>query len=130
MWDGIIHGNIIMSNIAESAWITYKVGYGGGIRNIEDMKKIFKIGGEKIIINSYAIENPLFVKEASNQFGSQSIVVSIDVKKNMSGEYEVFFYWSNGTDVAYNETTFHNPGHGRCAIQQHYFLQSLGTFCF
>jgi len=78
----------IINKIASECFMPF--GYGGGVRNIEDMKKIFKIGVEKVIINNYAIENPLFVKEASIQFGSQSIVVSIDVKKNMSGEYEIF----------------------------------------
>lgn len=64
--------------------------YGGGIRTIDDIKKIFSLGVEKVSINSYAIENPQFIKEASSLFGSQSIVVSIDVKKNWSGKYELY----------------------------------------
>lgn len=63
--------------------------YGGGVNNIEDMRKIFNLGIEKISIGSYTIENPCFVKEAANIFGSQSIVVCIDVKKNIFGKYEV-----------------------------------------
>ncbi len=64
--------------------------YGGGIRSIEDMKTIFGLGVEKIIVCTYAIENPYFIKEASRLFGCQSIVISIDVKKNFGGKYEIF----------------------------------------
>ena len=64
--------------------------YGGGIRSLEDIKKILSSGVEKVIINSYAIENPSFINNASKVFGSQSIVVSIDVKKDLFGKYKVF----------------------------------------
>jgi imidazole glycerol-phosphate synthase subunit HisF len=64
--------------------------YGGGIRNIDQIKKILAIGCEKAIINSYAVENPSFIKEAAKIFGSQSVVVSIDVKKTMLGKYEIW----------------------------------------
>lgn len=63
--------------------------YGGGIRTIDDARKIFQLGVEKIAVNSYAIENPLFIKEVSDKFGSQSVIVSIDVKKKMFGKYVV-----------------------------------------
>ncbi|MFH1700062.1 MAG: AglZ/HisF2 family acetamidino modification protein [Candidatus Zixiibacteriota bacterium] len=65
------------------------VAYGGGIRNIGDMKTIYSLGIEKISINSYAVENPEFIKKAADLFGSQSVIVSIDVKKNMFGKYRV-----------------------------------------
>lgn len=64
--------------------------YGGGIRSLKDIKDIFAMGVEKAAINSYAVENPDFIKHASENFGSQSIVVSIDAKKGRHGEYEVF----------------------------------------
>lgn len=63
--------------------------YGGGIRDVAVMKEIFKVGIEKVSISSYAIENPDFIREAADIFGSQSIVVSIDVKKGLFGKYEV-----------------------------------------
>lgn len=66
------------------------LGYGGGIRTLEDMKTLFNIGIEKVIVNSYAVESPAFMQTAADLFGSQSIVVSIDVKKNQRGNYEVF----------------------------------------
>jgi cyclase len=64
--------------------------YGGGIRSIEDIKEILKAGVEKVVINTQAVENPAFIYQASQVFGTQSIVVSIDVRKNMAGDYIVF----------------------------------------
>ena len=64
--------------------------YGGGVRNLDDMKILFSLGVEKVSINTYAVNNPAFVKIASNLLGSQSVIVSIDVKKNLLGTYEVF----------------------------------------
>lgn len=77
-----------IADIAHEAFMPFS--YGGGIRDINDIKKLFNIGVEKIIINSFALENPFFIKEASDIWGSQSIVVSIDVKKNLFGKYEIF----------------------------------------
>lgn len=68
---------------------TMPVCYGGGIKNIEIINKLFRIGIEKVSISSYAVSNPYFIKNASREFGSQSIVVCIDVKKVEAGEYEV-----------------------------------------
>ena len=65
------------------------LGYGGGIRNVEDMKTLFSIGIEKITLNTAAVENPDLVRQAASIFGSQSIVISIDVKKNWLGKPEV-----------------------------------------
>lgn len=63
--------------------------YGGGLRDLKDLKIIFNIGFEKVAVNTYAAENPEFISRAAEQFGSQSIIVSIDVKKNIWGRYEV-----------------------------------------
>ena len=65
------------------------VGYGGGIRSMEDIKIILGLGIEKIIINTYAIENPSFISHVAAFAGSQSTVVSMDVKKSFFGKYEV-----------------------------------------
>lgn len=64
--------------------------YGGGIRSLEEMKKIYNLGVEKLIICTQAIEEPTFIQKATALFGSQSVVVSIDVKKNFWGRYEVY----------------------------------------
>ena len=66
-------------NVGDEANMPFAVG--GGIRTIEDIKKIINSGAEKVIINTHAVENPDFIKEASDIFGSSTIVVSIDVKK-------------------------------------------------
>ncbi len=64
--------------------------YGGGIRNLEDIKIIFNLGVEKIAINSYAVKNPSFITTAADLYGSQSIIVSIDVKRESLGKYQIF----------------------------------------
>jgi cyclase len=78
----------ILSNIASECFMP--LGYGGGIRTLEQAKKLFSLGVEKIIINSYAIENPSFIRNLADMVGSQSVVVSIDVKKNFFGKYETY----------------------------------------
>lgn len=65
------------------------IGYGGGIRDISDVKRILNLGVEKVSINSYAVENPTFVRSVADLFGSQSVIVSIDVKKDFTGRYHV-----------------------------------------
>jgi cyclase len=80
----------IISDIASECFMP--LGYGGGIRTLEEMHNIFSLGVEKIIINSLAVESPSIIEEASDLFGSQSIVVSIDVKKNFFGRYETFIH--------------------------------------
>ncbi len=64
--------------------------YGGGIRSLEDARAILKIGVEKIILNTVAFENPEFIRLAAKEFGSQSVLVSVDVKKVFLGKYQVF----------------------------------------
>lgn len=68
------------------------LGYGGGIKTLDDLRQLFAIGVEKAIINSYAVEEPSFVESAARLFGNQSIVVSIDVKRTLLGKYEVFIH--------------------------------------
>jgi cyclase len=77
----------LLSEIASECFMP--LGYGGGIRSLEDIKEILSLGVEKIAINSYAVESPSFVRAAADLAGSQSIVISIDVKKSLFGKYEV-----------------------------------------
>ena len=67
--------------------------YGGGIKKIDQIRLLFRSGIEKVCICTEAVRRPEFIREASSTFGSQSIVVAIDVKKNNAGEYEI---WSHG----------------------------------
>lgn len=68
------------------------LGYGGGIRSTDDIKRILGIGVEKVVLNSAAVHNPELVKAASDLFGSQSIVVSVDVKKTLLSGYGVYIH--------------------------------------
>ena len=77
-------------NVGDEANMTFAVG--GGIKTIEGIKKIINAGAEKVVINSFAVENPSFIKEASDVFGSSTIVVSIDVKKNFFGKNKIYTY--------------------------------------
>lgn len=69
--------------------------YGGGIRTVDDAKKIIKLGAEKISLSSAALENPSIINEIASVIGRQSIVIVLDIKKNIFGKYEV--YTHNGT---------------------------------
>lgn len=64
--------------------------YGGGIRSLEHVTQLFTLGVEKVALNSSAAENPQFVNEVASVAGSQSVVVSIDVKRNLFGRYRVY----------------------------------------
>ena len=75
-------------NVGDEANMPFAVG--GGIKTIKDIKNIINAGAEKVIINSYAIENPDFIKQASEKFGCSTIVVSIDVKKKFLGKKQVY----------------------------------------
>ncbi len=66
--------------------------YGGGISNVEQITKIISYGVEKVILNTNAFKNNFeLIKQAAAKFGNQSIVVSIDFKKNIFGKYKVYF---------------------------------------
>jgi len=67
--------------------------YGGGVKTVEQAKRIIKLGVEKVAISSSATENPKLVSLMAEQLGSQSVVVVMDVKKNpWSGKYELWTY--------------------------------------
>lgn len=73
-----------VKDVGEEANMPFSVG--GGIRTLEDIKAVINAGAEKVIINTYAVQNPDFIRQASEVFGSSTIVVCIDVKKNMFGK--------------------------------------------
>lgn len=85
----------IIESVSEECFMPLT--YGGGIKTINDMKKIFSMGVEKIAVNSAVAKSPELIKEASDLFGSQSIVVSIDVKKNFFGKHCVYSH--SGTNL-------------------------------
>jgi len=79
----------LISRVAEECFVPFSVG--GGITTIEGIGQVLSAGAEKVVINTAALEDPGFVETAAKKFGSQSIVVSIDVKLHEHGGYEVFF---------------------------------------
>ena len=66
------------------------VTYGGGISTVEEADKIFKLGVEKVSLNSSVLQNKKILNNFVKKFGSQSIVINIDIKKNFFNEYKVF----------------------------------------
>jgi len=66
---------------------------GGGIRSIDNIRDILHSGAEKVIINTYAVENPEFIRLAADAFGSSTIVVCIDVKRKLFTKEQT---WTNG----------------------------------
>ncbi|MFN5910426.1 MAG: AglZ/HisF2 family acetamidino modification protein [Bacteroidota bacterium] len=87
----------LVRNIGEEANMPFAVG--GGIRSLEDIRKITAAGAEKVVICSSAVERPEFIREASEEFGSSTIAVCIDVKKKFLGGMKI---WSHGGIKAVN----------------------------
>ncbi len=77
-----------VKEVGEEANMPFTVG--GGIRSIDTIRTIISAGAERVIIGNYALENPDFIKEAANTFGSSTIAVCIDVKKNLFGKQKVY----------------------------------------
>jgi cyclase len=77
-----------IAKVANEAFMPFA--YGGGVKSIDDMKKIFSLGVEKVIICSHAAENPSFIDDSAKHFGNQSVIVSIDIKKTLLGKYHVY----------------------------------------
>ena len=78
----------VVSRTAEACFMPLTVG--GGVRTVEDIRKLLLAGADKVSINTAAVHNPDFVREASEKFGSQCIVVAIDAKSTGPGKWEVF----------------------------------------
>jgi len=78
----------VVKKVSEVCFIPFTVG--GGIREVEDIRKLLLCGADKVSINSAAVKNPELVKAGAKKFGNQCIVVAIDAKKNNKGEFEIF----------------------------------------
>lgn len=73
----------MVERVAEQLFIPFTVG--GGIRTVDDFKKILRAGADKVAVNSAAIMNPELISEAALKFGSQCVVVAIDAKRRADG---------------------------------------------
>jgi len=100
----------LVKNIGDEAFMPF--GVGGGISSLEKIEELFKSGAEKVVFNTNAFLNISLIEEAARIFGSQSIVVSIDVKKSIYGKYQC--YIKGGT-----ENTNYNPVDFTRVVQEH-----------
>jgi len=78
----------VVSRTAEACFMPLTVG--GGVRTVDDIRKLLLAGADKVSINTAAVTNPEFVREAATKFGSQCIVVAIDAKATGENKWEVF----------------------------------------
>ena len=83
--------DILLSTVKKTAECCFvPLTVGGGVRSIQDIRKLLLAGADKVSINTAAIKNPELIKESSNKFGSQCIVVAIDAKKTAENKWTVF----------------------------------------
>ncbi len=77
----------VIESVAAQVFIPLTVG--GGVRRVEDVRRLLNAGADKVSINTAAVQNPALVEESAGRYGSQCIVVAIDAKRSASG-WEVF----------------------------------------
>jgi len=78
----------VIARVADQVFIPLTVG--GGVRAVEDVRKLLNAGADKVSINTAAVENPDLVEDAARRFGSQAIVVAIDARASAAGKWEVY----------------------------------------
>ena len=89
--DTMVH---VVERVAEQVFIPFTVG--GGIRTLEDVRRMLESGADKVSINTAGVENPQFIEEAAHKFGSQCIVIAIDAKAAGPGHWQVHTYGGTG----------------------------------
>jgi len=103
----------VVARVAQEVFIPFTVG--GGVRTVEDFRKILLAGADKIGVNSAALKRPELISEAALRFGSQCVVVAIDAKKRSDG---------SGWDVYLNGGRVNT---GRDAVEWAYEAERLGA---
>lgn len=78
----------VVNRTAEQCFMPLTVG--GGVRAVEDIRKLLLAGADKVSINTAAVHRPEFVREAAEKFGNQCIVVALDAKQTAPGKFEIF----------------------------------------
>ena len=78
----------MVRRVAANVFIPFTVG--GGIRTVDDFKKLLREGADKISVNSAAIDRPELIREAAEKFGSQCVVVAIDAKRRADGGWNIY----------------------------------------
>ena len=106
-----------VSETAKSCFVPLTVG--GGVSSIDDIKNLLLAGADKVSINTAAVNNHNFIKESSIRFGSQCIVIAIDVKKVSDNKWEVFTHGGRnptGIDVIKYAKIVENNGAGEILL--------------
>ena len=112
----------VVRRVAETIFIPFSVG--GGIRNLEDMRKVILAGAEKVSVNSAAVDNPKIITQGAKAFGSQCVVLGMDVKKvEISGKipsgYEIVIHGGRkftGIDALWWAKEAQNLGAGEICL--------------
>lgn len=78
----------VAKRTAEKVFIPYTVG--GGIRTVDDMRRMLESGADKISVNTAAVKDPLLITEGAEKFGSQCVVVAIDAKRVSAGKWQIY----------------------------------------
>jgi cyclase len=78
----------IVAATAECVFVPLTVG--GGVRKVEDCRRLLDAGADKVAINTAAIHNPQLIEDCARRFGSQAIVIAVDAKKKPDGRYEIY----------------------------------------
>ena len=106
-----------VSETAKSCFVPLTVG--GGVSSIDDIKNLLLAGADKVSINTAAVKNHNFIKESSIRFGSQCVVIAIDVKKVSNNKWEVFTHGGRnptGIDVIKYVKIVENNGAGEILL--------------
>jgi len=90
----------LVRDVADECFIPLTIG--GGVRSVEDIRRMLQVGADKVAINTEAIRRPEFISEGAKIFGNQCMVVSIDAKRNSQGGYSVY---SNSGTIEHPELT-------------------------
>jgi cyclase len=83
----------LVERLAAECWVP--LSYGGGIRSIEDVRRILTSGVEKVVLGTVAADDPQLVAEAARVFGSQAVIVAVDARRSAPGDYAT--YVASGT---------------------------------
>ncbi|MDQ7093659.1 imidazole glycerol phosphate synthase subunit HisF [Desulfosporosinus sp. PR] len=90
----------VVRRTAEEVFIPFTIG--GGLRTIEDIRKMLRAGADKVSLNTSAVQNPRLIQEGAYAFGSQCIVLAIDARSTAPGQWEVYIHGgrtATGKDV-------------------------------
>jgi cyclase len=107
----------VIERVADQVFIPLTVG--GGVRAVQDVRKLLNAGADKVSINTSAVENPDLVEDAASRFGSQAIVVAIDARAAGPGKWEVYTHGgrkARGLDAVEWARTMEQRGAGEILL--------------